>query len=123
MTRQSLSDQQMIDDLKSGRERLLSEPSLQPLLSALRRGLQSITRNIYVFRWIPEQGEDLYDVLVDGTVVVHVEVPRDASQIGTAAFQEWAVEEYLKVQTLAKHDRRKLELARSLARSGASAPK
>jgi hypothetical protein len=76
--RQTLTDKRMIAELEMGREQLLLGPSSRKLLSSLRRKLQSITRNLYVVCWIPEQAEDLYDVLVDGTTVVHIEVPRDA---------------------------------------------
>jgi len=111
--RQSLTDKRMIDELERGRELLLSDPSSHKLLSSLRRKLQSVTRNIYVVRWIPEQTEDLYDVLVDGTSVVRVEVPRDA-RTAEVVFEKFGVEEYLN-RRLTKPDRRKLELALGLA--------
>jgi hypothetical protein len=115
MTRQSLSDEQMIDALRKGREQLLSGTSEQSLLSVLRRRLRSITRDIYILRWTPEQSEDLYDVLIDGKTVIHVEIARGASQ-REVVFQTWPVEEYLKGQkTLVKPERRKLELALRLA--------
>jgi hypothetical protein len=120
MTRQSVSEAQMIDDREAGRVRLLSEPSSHDLLSALRRRLQTITRNMYIFRWIPEQGEDLYDVLVDGATVVHIEIPRSA-QNREAPFEKWPVDEYLKLRkNLTKQESRKLQLALRLARSGRS---
>src|SRR5260370_19879611 len=103
----------MIDELERGRELLVADPSSHKLLSSLRRKLQSVTRNIYVVRWIPEQTEDLYDVLVDGTSVVRVEVPRDA-RTAEVVFEKFGVEEYLN-RRLTKPDRRKLELALGLA--------
>lgn len=116
MIRRESSDEQMIDELKTSRERLLSDASLQSLLTALRRGLQSTTRNVYIFRWIPEQAEDLYGVLADGATVVHIEIPRHA-QDREAVFESWPVEEYLKGRkTLTKQERHKLELALRLAR-------
>jgi hypothetical protein len=105
----------MISELEKGREELLSEPSSQSLLSNLRRKLQSITRNIYVFRWTPEQTEDLYDVLVDGTTVVHIEIPRE-TRSAEIVFEKWGIQEYLNTRKhLTKPDRRKLELALRLA--------
>jgi hypothetical protein len=103
----------MIGELKRGRERLLSDPPSDKLLSSLRRMLQSVTRNIYVVRWIPEQAEDLYDVLVDGTSVVHIEVPHDA-RTEVAVFEKFDIDVYLN-RRLTKPDRRKLELAFRLA--------
>jgi len=111
--RQSLTNKRMIGELERGREQLLSDPSSHKLLSSLRRKLQSVTRNIYIVRWIPEQTEDLYDVLVDGTSVVHIEVPRDA-RADEVVFEKFGIEEYLD-RRLTKPDRRKLELALRLA--------
>ena len=112
MTRQSLTEKRMTDELERGRQQLLSDPS-HKLLSNLRRKLQSITRNIYVINWIPERAEDLYDVLVDGTSVVHIEVPRDA-RTDDVVFEKFGIEEYLK-RRHGKPDRRKFELALRLA--------
>ena len=116
VNRQS-SDEQMLDELEAGRERLLSDASTQSLLTAWRRRLQSITRNVYIFRWIPVQAEDSYGVLVDGATVVHVEVPRHTKH-REMVFESWPVDEYLNGRkSLAKRERRKLELALRLARS------
>ena len=113
MTHVSLSDQQMIKELKQGREQLLSGTSSRTLLHALRRRLQSITRDIYILSCIPEQSEDLYDVLVDGVIVVHVEIPR-GRQSAEEAFQIWPVEEYVR-KKLERPKRRMLELALRLS--------
>ena len=117
MIRQRLSDKQMMRELELGREHLLSAPALQRLLSFLRRRLQSITRNVYILSWTPEQAEDLYDILVDGTTVVHIEIPRDVSSSeGNIVFEKRDVREYLSSQRrLTKPYRRKLELALQLA--------
>jgi hypothetical protein len=109
--RQSLTDKRMIGELERGREQLLSDPSSHKLLSSLRRKLESVTRNIYVVRWIPEQTEDLYDVLVDETSVVQVQ--RDA-HTDEVVFEKFGIEGYLN-RRLTKPDRRKLELALRLA--------
>jgi len=120
MITQSVSDERIVDDLKKSRERLLSEPESRELLSGLRRQLQSITRNLYVIRWIPEQAEDLYHVLVDGTTIVHIEIPR-VRHDGAPAFKKWPVEAYMKERkAIPKRERRKLELALRLARSEGS---
>jgi hypothetical protein len=107
----------MMRELESGREHLLSAPASRRLMSFLRRRLESITRNIYIIRWIPEQAEDLYDILVDGTTVVHIEIPRDVgSGEGGIVFEKRDVGEYLSSQKhLTKTDRRRIELALQLA--------
>lgn len=90
-----------------------------PLIASLRilRGkLASITPNVCIVRWVPEQGEDLYDVLVDGVTVAHVEIPRRAFD-QEPVFVTWSVEEYLRAsKAFTKPERRKLELAVQLAR-------
>jgi hypothetical protein len=105
----------MIDELRASQESLLAETSMG-LASLIRKRLQSLTQNIFVLHWIPEEDEDLFDVLVDGKTVVHMEIPRRAPRDATV-FQQWTVEEYLKTRTLTKPDRRKLKLALELAQA------
>jgi hypothetical protein len=105
----------MICELEAGREQLLSAPTSRRLLALLRSRLSSITRNIYIIRCIPEQTEDLYDILVDGTTVVRIEVPHDVSS-SEIVFEKSDVKEYLSSRgPLTKSYRRKLELALELA--------
>ena len=115
MTRHSLSDQAIIQELQQGRRALLSDESSRSLLASLRRLLQSITPNLYILRWIPEQGEDLYDVLVDGKTVARIEISRTGGEVQNA-FRTWTVEEYIHAQAeMTKSERRKLDLALKLA--------
>jgi hypothetical protein len=105
----------MICELEAGREHLLSAPTSQRLLSLLRSRLRSITRNIYIIRYIPEHAEELYDILVDGATVVRVEIPRDMSS-NEIVFEKSNVKEYLAShRQLTKPHRRKFELALELA--------
>ncbi len=98
-----------------GRKRLLSEPTSQKLLSVLRRQLQSISRNVHIVRHIPEQTEDLYDILVDGMTAVHVELPRDLNG-GEVTVEKMDIQTYLKTRKLStKPNRRRLEIALELA--------
>jgi cobalamin biosynthesis Mg chelatase CobN len=120
MNRPTLSDKKMIDELESSREQLLSGARGDDLLRLLRRRLLSLTQNIYVLRWIPEQGEDLYDLLIDGVSVARVEIPR-SNRSAEAKFETRPVEEYKKIEsTLTKPERRRFELALRLARSRAA---
>jgi hypothetical protein len=116
MTRHSPSDEQIAEELKRARETLLNAESSRSLLAALRQLLQSITPNLYILRWIPEQGEDLYDVLVDGTTVVRIEIPR-AGGGGKKICRTSTVEQYIREQpNMTKLERRKLEVALSCSR-------
>jgi hypothetical protein len=107
------SEKQMIGELEAGREYLLSAPAARRLLSLLRHRLQSITRNVYIVRHITEQYEDLYDILVDGTTVVQIELPRDASTT-EIVFEKSSVKEYAR-RGITKLHRRRLELALELS--------
>jgi hypothetical protein len=115
LKRLSTWDRKAIEELKERRERLFSEPTTQRLLSEVRARLRSGTE-VYIIRHIPEQSEDLYDVLVDGVTVVHVEIPRDAQNAATVS-ETRSVGEYLKSKPqLGKRERRKLELFLRLSR-------
>jgi hypothetical protein len=111
--RRRRSEKQMIGELEAGREHLLSAPEARRLLSVFRQRLLSITRNVYIVRHITEQYEDLYDILVDGTTVVQIELPRDASST-EIVFEKSSVKEYAR-RGMTKPHRRKLELALELA--------
>ena len=109
------SEKQMIGELEAGREHLLSAPVSRRLLSLLRQRLQSITRNVYIVRHIPEQYEDPNDILVDGATVVHIELPRNASST-EIVFETSGIQEYLAAhRQISKPNRRRLELALELA--------
>lgn len=62
------------------REELIrSNEELQAHDSKLRIALESKghdTQNSYVLHWVPEQLEDLYTVLVDGSYLVDVEIDK-----------------------------------------------
>lgn len=117
MTRHSSSNQQIAEELQRGRAALLTNESSRSLLATLRQLLQSITPNLYILRWIPEQGEDLYDILVDGTTVARVEIPC-AGGGGQKVCRTSTVEEYIREQpSMTKLERRKLEIALNLAAS------
>jgi hypothetical protein len=115
MIRLSLSDQKIKQELQLGREKLLTDESSRSLLSTLRRLLQSITPNLYVVRWIPEQGEDLYHVLIDGKSVAHIEISRVDGDVERVC-RTWPVDEYIRENpNMTKLERRKLDIAIELA--------
>lgn len=62
------------------REELLrSNGALQDPKSKLRQVLELNgyeTKNAYVLHWTPEQLEDLYTVLINGSYLVHVEIDK-----------------------------------------------
>jgi hypothetical protein len=85
------------------------------LLAALRAAVPGLER-AYVVDWIPEQGEDLYTVVVATDVLVEVELDRRA--IAEPVVVVRSVREYRRQHpSLSKVWRRKLRLALDLIRS------
>jgi hypothetical protein len=70
---------------------------------------------MYVVFYIPEQCEEIYEVLVDGTTIASVELPRKSVD-GSIVFESWALDDYLKRKgRLSKLSRRRLNFAIELA--------
>jgi hypothetical protein len=85
------------------------------LLSALQNQFRDLSNNLYIISSIPEQCEEIFDVLVDGTTVVHVEIPRPGiSQ--PLLLEPMSLQQYRRLHsTLSKLGRRRLEAAVKLA--------
>jgi hypothetical protein len=62
--------------LERERVELLAGKGPPMLLEALRDQLPELADSVYIIANLPEQYEDIYDVLIGGTTVVHVEIPR-----------------------------------------------
>lgn len=117
MTDHRLADKEIEEGLERSRQSLLAGSGAPGLIEALRERIPTMSDNVYVFTWIPEQGEDLYDVLLDGMTVAHVEVPRPGLP-GQVVVDVMSLSRYRylhRAQT--KMVRRKLEAAIRLARS------
>jgi hypothetical protein len=114
MTITRISEQQLVDELERGSAHLLADAPGRVLVEIVRRKLQTATSNLFIVHWIPEQEEDLYDVLVDGTSIVHVEIPRGEDR--ETVCEVSSIEQYAKLPRT-KPDRRKLEAAIQLARA------
>ena len=61
------------------KELIRSNHTIQDPDSKLRRVLEAKghdTNNAYLLHWIPEQLEDLYTVLIDGSYIINVEISK-----------------------------------------------
>jgi hypothetical protein len=115
MNKLSRTDKEMIGELRTGHERLLSDPSRRELLSTIRKGLSTISRNMYIVAHIPEQHEDIYEVLVDGKIIVSVELPRKSAD-AAVVLESWSLDDYMKRKgRLGKLARRRINFAIELA--------
>lgn len=113
MTREASSKDNMDAQLEQERDRLFSDPSLEDLRTIVRHEINTISRNIYIISYTPEQLEHVYVLLLDGTTVLIVDVPRK----GVAAESRvvsCSLEKY-KSSGLTKAVRRKLDRAVRLA--------
>lgn len=105
-------------ELLQSKEKLLSGKNSAELLSALRANFPDLTDNVFIVGWIPEQGEDIFTVLVDGDKVVEVEISRVSSAENPVSFDVLTVREYLKQNPdLSNTTRRKLDAAIQLSQN------
>lgn len=98
--------------LVGSRESLFRDAARRRLLSALRMHFPQM-KTAYVLGWTPEQGEDLFRVLVDDNVIAAVELDRsDLSmkpKVVAIPLRQYAV-------TLGRSGRIQLAVALDLAR-------
>jgi hypothetical protein len=76
----SRSEQQMRDELVRSNHSLQNGTHGQALVAALESANVNLAR-AYVLDWIPEQAEDIYDVLVSRDDVLIVEVSRESNEV------------------------------------------
>ena len=92
-----------------------SNEMLQDSNSKLRQILASDghqTNNAYVLHWIPEQLEDIYLVLIDGSYLVNIEINKHDIE-ASPVIERKEVDHYL--TSLSKINRIKLAVAKDLA--------
>lgn len=107
------------DDLIRSRDDLLYRDSNPHLLAALRSICPDLSDNVFVVHWIPEQGENIYTVLVDGTKVVEVEISRMEGVKNPVSVEVITLQEYFRrYPRLSKVLRRKLDAAIKLSKTG-----
>lgn len=97
--------------LLSSKEELLHSETKRPVRDLLMYTYSNL-KTFYIVDWILEQGEDIYQVLINEDVVVEVEVSRVGEGIHLGS--EQTVQQYLKSVT--RTDRIKLAVALDLAK-------
>jgi len=110
----SAIEDQYIAELLNGNRALFNSSDRKPLLNALKKAFPKM-RTAYVLDWVPEQGEDIYYILIDSNYVAQFEVSRLESN-AVRIVKYCTVKEYLK--RLRKHRLLKLLLALRLASEG-----
>jgi hypothetical protein len=113
----SLRDQSTLDRLRAGRNGLLEDDAERGALKVLRRRMQTNTRNVYILHYLVDEGEILCDILVDGTTVVHMEIPL-ANEQAEIVFEPMTLATFRKQNSkVSRIDRHRLELALELAQT------
>lgn len=68
-------------ELRESQTALHSDPEQASLLAALKARFPDMT-SAFVLGWTPEQGEDIYRVLVDASTIAAVEIERPSATKG-----------------------------------------
>ena len=111
MTSRADAKRALEEAVEETRRRLLSGDISRLLLTVLRTHLPCATDNLYLVGHLIEQGEAIYDVLVDGRTIITIELARiDVSR--PPSVQEISVERFR--QGMSKLPRRKLDTAMRL---------
>ena len=92
---------------------LYEDEDKKRILSALNTNYPSM-KTAYMLDWIPEQGEDIYKILIDSDVVVIVEIDR-LDKSSKPFIEDVSIKQYQ--QKLSKNARIKLSVALDLVRS------
>lgn len=87
----SVTENKIRGDLIAGRNSIFIEGECPLLLGAIRDIFPSI-ENAVVLNSIPDQGEDIYELLVSEDMVVTLEIPKDGSPYSyeTSSRQEYS---------------------------------
>ena len=82
------------------------------LLAAIKKFLPDL-HFAPVVKWIPEQAEDIYWIMIDVSHIAMIEIPRHSIKLTDIEIEIIGVKEYKK-QSTSKESRRKLETAINL---------
>ncbi len=101
------------NELISSRRALFEKNEYQRLLSSLILKYPDM-RTAYIMNWTPEQGEDIYRLLIDTNMIIGVEIDRYDLEC-LPSVEKFSFKEY--ERSLSKTGRIKLSVALELAKS------
>lgn len=111
----SAHEKRLVEELRQSTEHILHREAYSELLAILRQRFSNLTDNFYLLDWLPEQGEDIYTILVDANQVVEVELSRVDRDANPVSFEVTPLNEYLKShRVLFKFTRRKIDVVAKL---------
>jgi hypothetical protein len=109
-------EQEFRDELLRSRESLFHDADKQRLLAALRLRFPEM-KTAYVLGWTPEQGEDIFRILINTDHIAGVELDR-IDTVAEPVIETISMKDY--TQALGKSGRIKLAVAIELARRDAA---
>jgi hypothetical protein len=102
---------QIKEELLRSMASLFSDEVKIPLLMALRESFPDLN-TAFILDWIPEQGEDIYDVFVDCENIAIVDISRITDENkASPLISIFSIDEYRKQRRISKLLRRKLSCA------------
>lgn len=107
-----LTEEKLINDLLFSRNQLLYQNGHPKLLEILRHTFENLSDKIFIVDWIPEQGEDIFTVLIDAEKIIIVELSKTEEEL--PLIKVLPIGEYYKKYRLSKIDKRKIETAINL---------
>ena len=93
-------------------EKIFNDSSLCRLLEVIKANNETIIESAYIISHTPEQGEDIYRVLINGSLINLIELDRLDDDV-EPIFEAMSINEYKK--GLARQSRIKLAIALDLA--------
>lgn len=108
----SKTEQDIRDQLKKSNESLFNDSDKTKLLALLRNQYPEM-KSAYIIHWIPEQGEDIYRILINDSIISEIEIDR-IDEKAEPIIEAKPVNEYK--QGLNKQNQLKLAVAIDLAR-------
>lgn len=108
----SKTEQELREQLIKSNEILFNGIEYKRLLKALTISFPQM-RTAYIIHWIPEQGEDIYKILINDSIVAEIEMDRNKTEFAPI-IKTIRLPQYLK--GLSKQNQIKLAVALDLAR-------
>lgn len=104
-------DNRDIDELLSSNKKLFSEMRYKILMDIVAKKFDFDPRRIFLIYEIPEQGEDIYTLALNGSQIITVEIER---KTGKYSIVEEGIDNFSKKNGRSKLMRRKINAVRYL---------
>jgi hypothetical protein len=110
----SITEEDYRRDLKAGQRFFLEERRGRELFARIKAKFPKL-KTVSLLHWVPEQGEDVYEILIDDEAVLKVEVPHSFGHSDELDFDYIKLKNY--VHGLSRSSQIKLAVALDLARA------